>query len=170
MVAETQNFSAWMRAADIQASISRCREIFNSGVFNDGNKAGVLFESAVTHLLIHLNDLLQKANIDKRRISFVEDVEVTDSVTDVTDLVRACRNAACHVTSGEHKIDAGKFTFCVAAGVGPKHFVINGKEMGCEYSDDIAIYYGVNRLYIRRHLLRSFEAVLVMYDNPESRW
>ncbi|MCY1427086.1 hypothetical protein D9M71_429170 [compost metagenome] len=169
MAEDTKNFAAWMRAADIQSSVTRCADVFNSGVFNAGSSAGVMFESAVTLVLVHLNDLLQKAKLDGQRINFDDDMEVTESMTDVTDLVRACRNAACHVTSGEHKIDAGKFTFCVASGYGPRAFVINDQEMGCDYADDIAVYYGKNRVYLKRHLLRSFELVAQIYRN-EGSW
>ena len=156
MAEDTKNFAAWMRAADIQSSVSRCADLFNCGVFNPSSSAGVLFESAVTLLLVHLNDLLQKAKLDGQRIDFADDMEVTEAMVDVTDLVRACRNAACHVTSGEHKIDSGKFTFCVTSGYGPN-------------ADDIAIYYGRNRIYLKRHLLRSFELVAQIYRN-EGSW
>lgn len=169
MTGDTKNFAAWMRASDIQSSISRCADIFNSGILNSGNSAGVLFESSITLLLIHLNDLLQKANIDKKRIDFTDDVDLTDSVSDVTDVIRVARNAACHVTSGEHKLDSGKFTFCVASGFGPRAYVINGVEMGCGYADDIAIYYGATRVYVGRHLLRSFEMVAKLYQEG-GRW
>ncbi|QXE08532.1 hypothetical protein GTQ41_17065 [Pseudomonas sp. AN-B15] len=169
MAEDTKNFSAWMRAADIQASVSRCADLFNCGVFNSNNTAGPLFESAVTLLLVHLNDLLQKAKQDGKRIDFSDDMEATDVVADITDLVRTCRNAACHVTSGEHKIDSNKFTFCVTSGYGPGAFVINGQEMGCDHEDDMAIYYGKNRIYLRRHLLRSFELVAQMYRS-DGRW
>lgn len=169
MAGDTKNFAAWMRTSDIQSSITRCGNIFNSGIFNAGNSSGVLFEASITLLLVHLNDLLQKANVDKQRIDFSDDVDVTDSVSDVTDVVRAARNAACHVTSGEHKLDSGKFTFCVASGYGPRAYVINGVEMGCNFEDDIAIYYGSTRVYVRRHLLRSFEMVSSLYQKG-SNW
>ena len=61
MAEDTKNFAAWMRAADIQSSVTRCADIFNSGVFNVGSSAGLMFKSAVTLVLVHLNDLLQKA-------------------------------------------------------------------------------------------------------------
>jgi hypothetical protein len=163
MAEETRNFAAWMRAADIQSSVSRCADLFNSGIFSSGSSAGVLFEASVTLLLVHLNDLLQKAKLDGNRIDFTDDMETSESIADITDLVRACRNAACHVTSGEHKIDSGKFTFCVTSGYGPSAFLIEGQEMGCDHADDIAIYYGKNRVYVKRHLFRSFELVAQMY-------
>lgn len=169
MAEDTKNFALWMRASDIQSSIARCVKLFNCGVLSPDNSSDVLFESAVTLLLIHLNDLLQKAKSDGKRVSFSDDMQVSDSMTDVTDLVRACRNAACHVTSGEHKVDFGKFTFCVASGYTPTAYVINDQTMGCDFVDDMAIYYGTNRVYLRRHILRSFELVAEIY-RTEGAW
>jgi len=168
MAEDTKNFAAWMRASDVQSSIARCADLFNCGVLSSGNSAGVVFESSVTLLLIHLSDLLQKAKADGHRVAFSDDMEVTEAIPDVTELVRTCRNAACHVSSGDHKIDMGKFTFCVASGYGPGAFVIDDQRMGCDYADDIAIYYGKNRVYLRRHLLRSFEQVAQMYRQDGS--
>lgn len=160
MAGDSSNMTTWMRGSDIRSSISRCQEIFNSGIISQQGSAGVLFESAITLLLINLNDLLAKASQDGRRVDFFDDVRQTEKINDVTDLVRACRNAACHIGSGEHKVEFGKFTFCVIGGYAPGAFHINGIDRGCEYHDDIAIYYGDNRLYVRRHLLKSFEMVV----------
>lgn len=163
MAGDTSNMTTWMRSADIRSSISRCQEIFNSGIISQQNSSGTLFESAITLLLINLSDLLAKASQDGHRVSFSDDVRETEKIKDVTDLVRTCRNAACHIGSGEHKIDFGKFTFCVIGGYAPGAFHINGIERGSDYHDDIAIYYGDNRLYVRRHLLKSFELVAAIF-------
>ncbi|EGH74770.1 hypothetical protein [Pseudomonas syringae] len=168
MTNKTKNFSAWMRGSDIQASIYRCESIFNSGVFNTGNSAGILFESALTHLLINLHDLMQKARIDEKRIVFTDDIELTKSIADITDLVSTCRNAVCHISSGEHLIDSGKFTFCVVTGLSPNAFVINDKARGCEHIDDIAVYFGETRIYLKRHLLRAFELIAKLYGTNDS--
>jgi len=160
---ETRNFSAWMRGADIHSSINRCETIFNSGVLNSAGTANVLFESAITHLLININDLLQKARVDGKRIGFTDDVNLPEGSSDVTDLVKICRNAACHVSSGEHMSDTNKFSFCVMAGLNPSAFTVNDVTMGCDYADDFAIYYGTTRIYVKRHMLRAFEQVAAAY-------
>jgi len=34
---------------------------------------------------------------------------------------------------------------------------IGDLELNSEYEDDIAVFYGANRLYFKRHILRAFE-------------
>jgi hypothetical protein len=159
-----QSFAAWLRSGDIQTSIRKCQEIFNSGIFSSSGISNPLFEPAVVTLLINLNDLLGKSSKDEMRVAFADHVELTDKINDVTDLVRECRNAACHIGSGEHLFeDLGKFTFNVVSGLSPNAFSLNGVKLGCDFADDIAIYYGEKRLYLRRHLLLALEAVARNY-------
>lgn len=163
-MAEELNFAAWLRSGDIQTSIRKCQEIFNSGIFSSSGISNPLFEPAVVTLLINLNDLLGKSNKDEMRVAFDEYVERTEKIKDVTDLVRECRNAACHIGSGEHLFEGlGKFTFNVVSGLSPNAFNLNGVKLGCDFADDIAIYYGEKRVYLRRHLLIALEAVTRNY-------
>lgn len=164
MAGEEQSFSAWIRSGDIQTSIYKCQELFNSGVFSSGGISNPLFEPAVVFLIINLNDLLGKSKADGMRISIVDHVDQTESIKDVTDLVRECRNSAVHISSGEHLFESiGKFTFNVVAGLSPSAFSLNGITLGGDFADDIAIYYGEKRIYLRRHLLSAFEAVSKNY-------
>lgn len=163
-MAEELNFAAWLRSGDIQTSIRKCQEIFSSGIFSSSGISNPLFEPAVVTLLINLNDLLGKSNKDEMRVAFDEHVELTEKIKDVTDLVRECRNAACHIGSGEHVFEGlGKFTFNVVSGLSPNAFNLNGVKLGCDFADDIAIYYGEKRVYLRRHLLIALEAVTRNY-------
>jgi hypothetical protein len=61
----------------------------------------------------------------------------------------------------------GKFTFNVIAGLAPSAFNLNGVKLGSDFADDIAIYYGEKRIYLRRHLLAALEAVVRNY--PQAR-
>lgn len=152
----------WFRSGDIERSVKKCRQIFDSQIFSTGIAGSHLFEASLTLLLINLSDLLQKARIDGRRIAFVEDVDIGEG-KDVTDLIAAARNAACHISSPIHKIDAGKFTLNVIAGRNPNAFRVNGVSYGSDYADDVAVYYGQIRLYIGRHLLRALIEVSHVY-------
>jgi len=164
MAHEEPSFSAWLRSSDIQSSIRKCQEIFNSGIFSSNNISSPMFEPAVIAVLINLNDLLAKSNKDGLRINFVDEVAQADKIKDVTDLVRECRNAACHIGSGEHLFEGlGKFTFNVVSGYMPTAFDLNGVKLGCDFADDIAIYYGEKRIYLRRHLLIALESVTKNY-------
>ncbi|WP_256344841.1 hypothetical protein [Pseudomonas gingeri] len=157
---EEQSFAACLRSGDIQTSIRKCQELFSSGVFSSTGISNPLFEPAVVMLLINLNDLLGKSNKDEMRVVFADHVELTDKIKDVTDLVRECRNAACHIGSGEHLFEGlGKFTFNVISGLSPEAFSLNGVKLGCDFADDIAVYYGEKRVYLGRHLLLALKSV-----------
>jgi hypothetical protein len=154
---------AWFRDSEIQSSIRNCQQLYQSGIFGQAGKQGPLFQAAVVHLLICLNDLVAKAKIDGQRISDTNFVQVFDDVADVTDLISKCRNAACHISSPLHNLEVGKFTFNVVAGRSPNAFVMNGVALGCDFEDDIAIYYGKYRFYLRRHGLNTLNALTTLY-------
>lgn len=119
-------------------------------------------------LLINLNDLLGKSNKDGKRVTIDDQVLQTEKIKDVTDLIRECRNAACHIGSGEHLFEGvGKFTFNVVSGYAPSAFDLAGIRFCCDFADDIAVYYGEKRVYVRRHLLTALEAVAQNYP-PEN--
>jgi hypothetical protein len=168
MAGEDQNFSAWLRNSDIRTSIQKCEKLFNSGIFSYDGTESPLFEPAVVTLLINLNDLLGKSRKDGMPITFTDHVQITEKIKDVSDLVRECRNAACHIGSGEHLYEGlGKFTFNVISGLMPSAFDLNGVKLGSDFADDIAVYYGEKRVYLRRHLLAALEAVVRNY--PKDR-
>ncbi|WP_186143853.1 hypothetical protein [Burkholderia gladioli] len=143
----------------IEATWQDCRALFNSNIFSSEGARSPLFQAATVLLLINLNDLLQKASADKARVEFSDDVDVRDRVKDVTDLVRECRNAACHIGSTLSDIGFGKFRFgvligkCVGVTVGDEPVIKS------DYEDDIAIFYGDMRLYLRRHAFRAWQEV-----------
>lgn len=153
------------RDGAIQGALRKCASIFDSGIFSPENFGHALFEPAVITLLINLNDLLQKAKDDDARVSFSDDVTVADKLSDVTDLVSKCRNAACHIGSPLHFIETNKFTFNVIGGKSPNAMRIGDVYYGCDYEDDIAIYYGAFRLYLRRHALRAFNEIRAIYPD-----
>lgn len=166
---QKKEFAEFMRNSDIESSVRRCSEIFESGIFGNKTVRHPLFEPAVTFVVIHLSDLLQKANFDGRRVSFADDMVVSDSVSDVTELLRVCRNAVCHIPSGEHLIDIGKFSFCGVAGNHPEAFLMNETTYGCDFEDDIAVFFGGTRLYLRRHVMRALDEITEIYKHSFER-
>ena len=56
-----------------------------------------LQESAFIEMMIGLHDLLWKAHSIGKRISFSEDLNLFPGVKDITDAIRECRNALCHM-------------------------------------------------------------------------
>lgn len=164
MAIEAKSYADLLRASDIQSSIKKCYKMLTCGVFRTENVSSGMFEAAVVLLLINLSDLLGKAHKDGRRVDFTDHVEVTEKIKDVTDLIRECRNAACHTGSGEHKFDdVGKFTFVLVLGEDPRAMNIHGNVLGCDFKDDAAIFYGSKRVYLRRHLHNALVEVTKIY-------
>ena len=150
-----------------KSNIRDVNNLLNTGVFN------VLVlqpfqEPTFVSIILKLNDLLQKFRILNKRISFKDDI----SKGDITDLISKIRNAICHLSSGENLLDKEsqlKFVFNIA--IGKVNAVqLNGKIVAkSEHDDDIAFFYGENRVYLKRHLIRvlneSIETARNLYPN-----
>ncbi|NIF72781.1 hypothetical protein F3J16_21725 [Burkholderia sp. Ap-962] len=145
--------------SQVRTAWETCRQLFDLNVFDPDQRGNPALQSVIIHQLICLNDLLQKASKDGARVNFSDHVTQTDKIKDVTDLVRECRNAACHIGSTLSDVDFGKFAFVAIRGKGDA-IVFNGEPAaGNEFDDDIAIYYGNMRIYVRRHIARALREV-----------
>jgi hypothetical protein len=140
----------------IEIEYRRINQLINSDIFNNPTLK-IFQESVFTEILIKLNDLLQKLKTFEKRIDFTDDIEVGK---DITDLVSKIRNAVCHMTSNEHMLKneeqpkkLTKFTFNIMYGNGSLAN-INGKTFKSDYPDDICFFFGENKIYLKRHLIR----------------
>lgn len=159
-------------------AVSRIEEILATNIFVAPYHP--LLQSAFIELLIRLNDLMQKANSLGARISFTDDVAIYPGVRDITDAVRECRAAVCHMYVNS--------TFITQDGLPARR----GKTAGCselsfaivrgqivllqtprytitsDYQDDICFFYGAHKLYLKRHIVRALEEAkaILMPDGP----
>ena len=147
---------------EIQTDMKRITEILNSQIFSRGNCRNPLLESAFIELIIRLRDLMYKCDKLGNRISFQDDIiKIKDQnsnagVEDITDAIGFVRNAACHIESGKNLIDQScVFIFNVFYGKGKMK--VAQKEYTSDYSDDICYFYGEQKLYLHRHLIRAFK-------------
>jgi hypothetical protein len=124
-----------------------------------------LYPAYGTHLFIHLHDLVQRARVIGREITFTSDVDQTVGVTTVTDLISKLRNAVCHIRSPTRNVNEASFVFNRIFGYIPNAFNMNGVTLGCEYEDDVAIYYGPYRFYLRRHGQRVIEELKIIFGS-----
>jgi hypothetical protein len=144
----------------IKSSISTCRNLLNRVDKLDRD----LLEAAYVLLLIHLNDLVGVAAKDGKRIVFIEDVADVEGVEDVTDMITKCRNAAVHIKSPLSNVSgSGTLKFIRVIGKIPNAFVIDGKAIGSDYADDVAIFYGEYRLYVGRNIIRALNEIEAIY-------
>jgi hypothetical protein len=142
---------------DCEGNIRRIGELLSSGVFNSNNAGNLLQQSAFIDLMICMKDLLHKTEKYAKRIDFKDDILLNNYVNDVTGAITAVRDACCHINSFKKLFDdqGNRGSYLVAYG---KCNVakINDLELKSEYEDDTAIFYGANRLYLGRHIVRAF--------------
>jgi hypothetical protein len=143
---------------DCEANIREIEELLSCGIFEPANSTNILQSSAFIQLMICLRDLLGKTAKHVKRISWVDDVMANEYVADITDAVTAVRDACCHIDSFKRRFDVrgGRGSFNVIYGKGCLAKIGN-VELRSDYEDDIAYFYGKNRLYMNRHIIRAFK-------------
>jgi len=144
--------------SDIEGAIRRIENLLTCGIFQPQHSQDILFRAAFIELLIALRDLMYKAQKYSSRIEFDDDVKKTEEIKDVSDLIKYVRDALCHPDSENHYIEAGniKATFNVAFGK-VNLFKIGDFEQSSQYQDDICFFFGSQRIYLKRHIMRAFE-------------
>lgn len=154
---------------DAPGALARCRAMLEA-IAGYGTPEAVA-EACVTTLLINLHDLLQRARALGRPLAFADHIDPADGIRDIGELVAVCRNAACHVW-GRRGSDCRVLPFHRIAGYCPRAFTVEGRAYGCSYHDDVALYYGPHRLYLKRHAARAVEelsALLGPAPDPVAR-
>ena len=141
----------------IESDLSRLIILVNTGVF-DTEVLGVFQESVFTEIMIKLNDLLQKLKTLGKRLDFKEDVE---NASDITDLISNIRNAVCHMNSDEHMLDTeGKIKFSFNIAHGKRSLLsLGARKLITNYEDDICFFFGENKIYFNRHIVRCLKEV-----------
>lgn len=143
---------------DCYSNISRIETLLRSGIFEPANSQHPLQQSAFIDMMICLRDLMAKVEKYGEKISFQEDVMQNNYVADVSDAIRAIRDACCHIDSFKRNFDENRNRGSYLVAYGKTNLMKLGDlELKSEYEDDIAVFYGVNRLYFKRHIIRSFE-------------
>ncbi|MYN06568.1 hypothetical protein [Pseudoduganella aquatica] len=156
--------ASWMAHADMESALDKCDRILKTLP----PVAAPHFEAAITLLAINLNDALQKASTDGKRITFSDNIDAEAKVADVTELISKFRNAACHIFSPLTKVDGGKFRFIVIGGKAIGAISISSWDFGSDFEDDVAIYFGRFRVYLVRHIQRAVDELNSAY--PRHRW
>lgn len=148
---------------DCESTICRINKLLTSGIFEQKNAGNVLVQSAFIDLIICLRDLLHKAEKYAQRVSFTDDIVQNAYVKDATDAITAVRDAVCHINSFKKLFDDGgnRGSFNVAYGR-CNLMKIGDLELRSEYDDDFAIFYGANRLYFKRTILRAFQEAVTL--------
>jgi hypothetical protein len=155
MTASSEPMS-WFTKHELGTGFLRIEEIRTSGILTSDGVKSPLFKSAVTELLIYIHDMLQKADALGLRVTLAEHLPTWTGVQDVTELIARCRDAACHVSAGQVFFESNKFSFALVVGEVREAVKIEGELRGSDFEDDIALFYGAYRLYLRRNLLDAY--------------
>lgn len=144
----------WQLCRVVDGSVRRCIEIASTG-FYDASPTWIS-EAAFALLLINLRDALGIADRLGRRIDFTDDLPIG---RDITDAVADMRNAICHNGSPLRMFDPDNrnslsFGRMVGAGTLLK---TDELELSNPYPDDVAFFYGKQRLLLKRHIYRAIE-------------
>jgi len=138
--------------SQIQSNIYDIETLLNTGIF--GAPVLRIFQEPVfVSIILKLDDLLQKFRILGQRVCFQDDIVQGD----ITDLVNKIRNAICHLNSGENILDKEtqlKFVFNIITGKGSAIIIGDKEPAKNDYEDDTAFFYGENRIYLKRHVIR----------------
>lgn len=143
---------------DIENDIRRIQELLQTEIFLPTNINHPLCKSAFIDLLICLRDLMYKAEKYSTRINFDDDVLKTDKISDVSDLIKFVRDALCHPDIPHHYLIKGKIkaTYNIAF---DKRNIIKFDDIiiKSDYDDDICFFFGEQKIYLKRHVLRAYE-------------
>jgi len=154
----------------ITKAIIRVRQILDTHVLDQPDHSP-LQESALIEILIRVDGILKAAIKAGKRVTFDDDIKQFRNVEDVTDAIHECRNAATHVfvnaqfanSRGQPKEGRSEpnsnhlwIDRNVSFGKGTLHDQ-PPITLRSDYDDDIAIFYGAHRLYLKRHIIRAFE-------------
>lgn len=128
--------------------------------------------AALTYVLILLNDCLWiSANVLGCRVADKgEDFGNHGREGDLTSLIAAARNAACHMGSPLKNVLSGRLDFLIQVGRGTAVHVVEKTSEGpkefsseCPYDDEIVVSWGEIRLMMVRNLKLSFDRLVEMH-------
>lgn len=150
---------------EIESSLNKIAEIINTGIFDSNNSNSPFVRASFIQVLILLRDLMYKSErFANKRIDFTDDVIQLKTknykVKDVSDLIKFVRDALCHPDVPHHYFDDGiKASFNIAYG---KAVIanINGVEIKSDYEDDICFFFGKEKIYLKRHILRAYKEAM----------
>ncbi|HCH7886556.1 TPA: hypothetical protein ACPYUI_003457 [Raoultella ornithinolytica] len=153
--------------SEIYTSKIDIEKIINSGLLESNKTDNLFFHSLLTRLLILTRDITFKSYKLGNEIDFTDDVNVTNKITNVSMLIKYSRDAACHIDSDNHtSIETGvNFSFNVAFGKGTVA-VINNVHFTSDYDDDVCVFIGDQKIYLKRHIYRAAnEAISFLKDH-----
>lgn len=143
---------------EIKRGLDRVNEILQTGVIQNQRERNPLSQSAFIELMIVMNDLVGKCKRYAEPVTFVDDINVTETIKNVADAINFVRNALCHINSPNHNHALANARISRNTVFGKaKLGMINGVLFESSYDDDICFFFGDQKLYLFRHIVRAHE-------------
>jgi hypothetical protein len=142
--------------SEILESINRIDELIGTDVFLPKNIKNPFVMSAFIEVLICLRDLMYKTEKYSERIHFDDDIVKTKDVQDISDVIKYVRDALCHLDSDKHYSEQGcKASYNIMYKKGCLLKSGNFEQVS-DHDDDVCFFFGTQRIYLKRHILRAF--------------
>ena len=101
---------------------------------------------------------MYKAEKYGKRICFVDDIVKTNEIQDISDVIKYVRDALCHLDSDNHYVEQGNIKASYNVVYGKWRLLkIGNSEQASDYDDDVCFFFGSQKIYLKRHILRAFE-------------
>lgn len=152
---------AWFARQEIEECLRTSAELLINFDFYHEDLAPSVYMAILTQLLIEISGATQVSNsrLNARCELSGKDIDPVGKEKDLTSLLLFMRNAACHSNSAARALfpgrptnERGSFKFGMAA-YRLKLISTDDQEIECPYDDDVAFYFGVNRIYLHRNLI-----------------
>ncbi|MCU7812525.1 MAG: hypothetical protein KZQ77_15055 [Candidatus Thiodiazotropha sp. (ex Notomyrtea botanica)] len=144
--------------SDIEVSFSRVETLLECGIFLPENSNNPLVQSALAEILIRVRDLMAKSNKYASPIEFTNDINTTDKISNVSDVIKFIRDAICHIDSDNHNHEECGARLSYNIGYGKCNLMkIGDVEIKSDYLDDVCFFFGPQKLYLNRHIKRAYE-------------
>ena len=155
-------------AMRVEMECERIDELVKAGV----TPRNVWFQSVVIEILIHLRDLCAAAERLGEPLRWSDDITPCKFYSNITDLIIFCRDGFCHshtyhrCVAGTGPEDEISMVWNVVTGRGSGLAMMRGKLVTLEssYPDDTAVYLGAHRIYLKRHMIRTFDELLAVFE------
>ena len=143
---------------EIQESIKRIEELLDSEIFLPKNSESLFVRSAFIETLVCLRDLMYKAAKYAERVNFDDDIVKTNKIKDITDTIKYVRDALCHLDSDNHYVEKGNIRASYNVLYRKARLLkIGDFEQASDYDDDVCFFFGSQKIYLKRHIMRAFE-------------
>lgn len=143
------------------AACIRIQQILGSKEFVAMETVHPLFRSGIIELIIHLRDLLRLSDGLDKQLTWSNDITPCNDVggyKNVEELIVFFRHGVVHSHTWHRRFGSKTGAPVNLIAYGRKGWIIKvgDRAVGSDYDDDVAVFIGHHRIYLKRHMIRAF--------------